>query len=378
MKKILFITTRNPYSGRYSGDVIRSLKIINLFKKKYKLDIVCLKDKDSELKINNLITYNYTNFFKKIFYCLVSFLKLQPLQFGLFYSKEMKVFIKENADNYDFLFFYHIRSSQYFPENYYGKTIIEMGDIYSENYLQTFKYLKFFNPLKYIYLLESYLVKKIEEKILFNFDKIILFSKTEKQLINKKFKNKIYQIDESIEIINNNYSFSKKNFRVLFVGNLNYLPNLLACKNFIKNILPKLKKEIPNIRFCVIGNLNKINRFFLPKNSSTEILGTRKDLSKYIKNSICGLANLEIATGVQGKVLTYMSNGLPVVCSKKVAKNFGSNVIFYKKNNDLIEKVIYLKENKSKSNKLSKNSLKFSKKLLWKRIGLKYLKLLKI
>ena len=32
-KKILFITTRNPYSGRYSGDVIRSAKIINLLKK---------------------------------------------------------------------------------------------------------------------------------------------------------------------------------------------------------------------------------------------------------------------------------------------------------------------------------------------------------
>ena len=33
MKKILFIATRNPFSGRYSGDVIRSLKIINLLKK---------------------------------------------------------------------------------------------------------------------------------------------------------------------------------------------------------------------------------------------------------------------------------------------------------------------------------------------------------
>ena len=43
MKKILFISTRNPYSGRYSGDVIRSLKIINLLKKKYHLDVVCLK-----------------------------------------------------------------------------------------------------------------------------------------------------------------------------------------------------------------------------------------------------------------------------------------------------------------------------------------------
>ena len=53
-------------------------------------------------------------------------------------------------------------------------------------------------------------------------------------------------------------------------------------------------------------------------------------------------------------------------------------IIFYNKNNDLIEKLINLKENKSKSKKLSKNSLKFSKKLLWKKISLKYLKLLKV
>ena len=34
MKKILFISTRDPYSGRYSGDVIGSKKIINILKKK--------------------------------------------------------------------------------------------------------------------------------------------------------------------------------------------------------------------------------------------------------------------------------------------------------------------------------------------------------
>ena len=49
MKKILFITTRNPYSGRYSGDVIRSFKIINLLKKK-KIDLVFLGKKNN-LKI---------------------------------------------------------------------------------------------------------------------------------------------------------------------------------------------------------------------------------------------------------------------------------------------------------------------------------------
>ena len=33
-KKILFITTRNPFSTRFSGDVIGSKKIINTLKKK--------------------------------------------------------------------------------------------------------------------------------------------------------------------------------------------------------------------------------------------------------------------------------------------------------------------------------------------------------
>ena len=375
MKKILFVTTRNPFSGRYSGDVIRSLKIINLLKKKFELHIICLKDKSEKNNEKNLISFNYPNLFLKFIYCLISFFKFQPLQFGLFFSRDLKIYIEDNADKYDYLFFYHIRSSQYLPKNYYGKTIIEMGDLYSENYYQTYEYLNFLNPLKFIYYLESYLVKKIENKILNDFDKIILFSKKEADRIDKKFKNKIIQINESIDKIKNKYVFSKDNFRILFVGNLNYLPNLLACKYFIKNIFPKLKLEFPLIKFCMIGSINKFNRFFLKNNSSIETLGAKKDLSKYIKNSICGLANLEIATGVQGKVLTYMSWGLPVICSKKVAQNIGLNVLSYNNDKDLIKKFSNLKTNKQKCNQLSKNSLKFSKSLNWKKVGLKYLKL---
>ena len=74
----------------------------------------------------------------------------------------MKIFIENNASEYDFLFFHTIRSSQYLPKNFRGKTLMEMGDLYSDNYYQTYKYLNFFNPLKYIYYLESLLVKKTE------------------------------------------------------------------------------------------------------------------------------------------------------------------------------------------------------------------------
>ena len=376
MRKILFITTRNPYSGRLSGDVIRSLKIINLLKKKYYLDIICLEKEKINNQERSLITFNQPNFILKFIYCLVSLLRLNPVQFGLFYSGEMKRYVENFANNYDYLFFYHIRSSQYLPKNFYGKTIIEMGDLYSDNYFQTFKYLNFFNPLKYVYYFESLLVKRIENQIFENFDKIFLFSKKEIEKVNKKFKDKIFKIEESVEKISKKFFFSKKNFRILFVGNLNYLPNLLACRDFITQIFPKIKPDLPKVKFTVIGSVSKFKKNLLSKLPDVEIIGSKKDLSKYIKNSICGLANLKIATGMQGKVLTYMSYGLPVISSEKVSQNFGLSVLSFKNNSDLIKKINDLKKNKVLSNRLSKKSLQLSKQLIWSKVSRKYYKLL--
>ena len=140
--------------------------------------------------------------------------------------------------------------------------------------------------------------------------------------------------------------------------------------------MPNLIKQLPEVKFSVIGHIGNINRFLLPKNSNVEFLGVKKNLSKYLKNSFCGLANLDIATGVQGKVLTYMSYGIPVICSNKVAGNFGSSVLNYDKHADLVSEIISLKKNKNKSEKFSIRSIKFAKKLIWKKVSLKYLKLL--
>lgn len=376
MKKILFISTRNPYSGRYSGDVIRSFKIINILKKKYKIDLVYLGKKTHVNNKNiNLIPFDQPNILEKILYCFISLIKFEPLQFGLFFSNSMKNFINENSQNYDLIFFHHIRSYPYFPKNYHGRTILDMGDLYSENYLQTFKYLNILNPLKYIYFLESLIVKRIEEKIFSSFDKVLLFSKKEILSVKKKFYDKLFHVDESVEKINKIVNYSIKNSYILFVGNLNYLPNILAVKDFIKKILPKLLKRLPNIKFCVIGDIKKNDKSYLSKNRSVIILGSQKNIAKYVKKSFCGIANLSIATGVQVKVLTYMSYGLPVICSEQVAINFDKSTIIYKSNEDLISKIVEIKNKKVIWNKFSKRSISFVKKFKWKNVSLKYFKI---
>ena len=241
-KKILFITARNPYSGRYSGDVIRAKKIIDFLRKKNSVDVIFLTNKNEIDSIKNdktNIFFEYPGILKRIFYCFSNLLKLKPLQFGLFYSEEMSSFINDNARDYDLLFFHQIRSSQYLPIEFSGKTILEMGDLYSDNYEQTFNNLNFFNIFRFVYLLESFLVRRVEDLIFNSFDRIILFSKNEINKINKKYKKKIFHIGESIQSINKKHKFSSKNYKILFIGNLGYTPNILACKEFIKNILPE-------------------------------------------------------------------------------------------------------------------------------------------
>ena len=377
MKKILFITTRNPYSGRFSGDVIGSLKIINFLKKKNQVDVVTLYRKKTELK-KKIIYFKSPNYFLKIFYVLHSLLRLKPLQFGLFLSKKMKAYVKKNAKRYDLLFFYHIRSSQYLPNNYKGSTVIEMGDLYSSNYYQTFCNLNIFNPLKYVYLIESILIKRVENQIFQSFNKIILFSKNEIKKINRIFRKKIYNVNISIKSVQKKFTYSLKNNKILFIGNLGYLPNLLAVKDFINNSFFLIKKEIPDVKFLIIGDVSKLNKFFFSFKKDVIFLGQQNNIKKFIKNSICGLANIKIATGVQGKVLTYMSYGLPVVCSKKVASNFKKNTINYSNNNDLVKKIINLKNNKKLSNKFSNKSLKFLKEFSEEKVCSKYLKIVSL
>ena len=65
MKKILFISVRDPFSGRFSGDVIRANKFINFLSKKYQVEIISLGEVNKNFKRKNL---KHSIFKKKILF----------------------------------------------------------------------------------------------------------------------------------------------------------------------------------------------------------------------------------------------------------------------------------------------------------------------
>jgi len=384
VKKILFVTTSSLELENYSGDSIRAQNIIKFLKKKNKVDIICTAKDNNQKKIVNkgkIFFFKKNNFLLQIFYTFVAAFKLEPLQLGYFYSTNIKNFLQNNYKNYDTIVFHLIRSAQYLPKKFKGRKILEMTDLMSNNYSQTKKNLSGFNPFFYLYLLEGFLVKKYERLCSKIFDKIVLVSKKDLDNSDKKIQKNIVEITNGIKKERKTFRYNKKNYKVLFIGNINYLPNKYACYDFAKNILPSINQVYPKIEFHIIGKINFLDKIYLGLFKNVKVLGKINSLKKNINLSICGISNLKIATGFQNKIFTYISYALPAVISLKSSAGIKSfqiskELLIYKDKKKFIKHILQLKKDEKLSNKLSKNSYFKIKNFSWENTLKKYTKII--
>jgi len=180
---------------------------------------------------------------------------------------------------------------------------------------------------------------------------------TEKKISKKK---KFYVVGNAKNFAFKLFKHKKSNNKIIFIGNIKFIPNLLACIDFAKNVLKKINLKYPEIKFHVIGDIRYFDRLFLSKYKNVVIHGKVNNLKNVIKNSICGLCNVKISTGFQNKTLSYMSYGIPAILSINSFSNasFKKNkeVLVFKNDGELIKNIFYLIENKKAANQLSINS----------------------
>ena len=387
MRKILFVSSTPLSKKTFDGKEKRALSILKSLSKKNKVDVICIDQNQSINKkkihfCNNEIRFQI-NLFQRFFNTLNSLFHLKPLQNGYFYSKEMFNFIENNKDRYDVIIFHLIRCAQYLPPDFSGMKILEMTDLISIRDQQIIKRLSIINPLKYLYILERFLIKRYEKIVSNKFDKIVFISKKElyeaRKFIDRR---KIEVIENIFKVEKNIFKFKSNNNKIIFLGNINYIPNKLACFDFAKNILPIINKKYPDITFNIIGKINFLDKFYFKLQNNIIIHGPVKNLETIFKNSICGICNVNIATGFQNKILNYMSYGLPTITSvesfDKSTFKKNKDILVYSKKNELIKFLLSLKEDKKLSYKLSRNSFNTTKnKFKFSKIFMKYQKILK-
>lgn len=387
MKKILFVSTRYPIPV-FGGDKNRTVGILKFLSRKNRVDFVSLIKKNQiktgDLNFcNNVKVFKISNIFTRSIKAIISTLSGKPLQIGFYHSKELKEYIAKVEKNYNTIVFHQLRGSQYLSESFKGKKILEMTDLQSLNYQQVFDRIYPLNPLRYIYALEKYLIQKYEKKVAKLFDKIVFISKKDSKKAGQilGYRKKIIYVNNGCNLNKNLFKFRKFNNKILFLGNIKYLPNKYACYHFVKKILVKLNELYPKFEFHIVGEINYFDKFKLKRYKNVVVHGPIKKLDYIFKNMSCAICNINIATGSQLKILTYMSYGIPTISSSISFKdtNLKKNkeIMVYKNDDEFIKNIKKVVQNKKLAKNLSIYSHRVIKnKYKWHKIFLKYNKII--
>ena len=155
-------------------------------------------------------------------------------------------------------------------------------------------------------------------------------------------------------------SFSERK-NIMFLGGFDHLPNVDAVKYFVQEIFPSIKREIPDIKFYIVGS-NPPKEIELLNSDDTIVTGYVKDLAPYFENFRALVAPLRYGAGVKGKIVEAMAHGLPVVTTSIGAEGMdltdGENILTADNPEEFARKVVILYNDGTLWNKLSDNSLR--------------------
>jgi sugar transferase (PEP-CTERM/EpsH1 system associated) len=338
-KTLLMTTSRFPYPLE-KGDKLRAYHQIRELSKTYDIILCSLtrtvikQEWEDELKKYcksiHIFKLNYLlvllNTFKMLF-------TSKPFQIGYFYQKPIQKKINTiiSTSKPDLIFCQLIRTAEYVKNIHSIPKTLDYMDALSSGLLRRAENAK---PIaKFILKLEGNRVKIYENKIFDYFNHHTIISKQDKKLIQHPNQKDITIIPNGIDDYFYNYSNPslKKEYDLVFVGNLSYPPNIESCTYIVTEILPLFKAKDIELKVLLSGvnPSQKIQKFNDLDNVT--ISGWVDDIREsYLKGKIF-IAPLFIGTGLQNKLLEAMALKTPCITT-----SLANNALGGRSNSELL------------------------------------------
>jgi glycosyltransferase involved in cell wall biosynthesis len=164
--------------------------------------------------------------------------------------------------------------------------------------------------------------RKLETKLAASSDVVWSASPEDKIVMEREVPGvKVEVIPTIHELHDRGKSFADRH-DLLFIGNLAHRPNDDAVQFFMREVLPLVRRDLPNIQLDIIGDLGSaaIKAY---DSENVRVLGYVPDVEPYLQSARVFIAPLRFGAGIKGKVGEGMAHGLPVVTTSIGAEGFG-------------------------------------------------------
>jgi sugar transferase (PEP-CTERM/EpsH1 system associated) len=253
----------------------------------------------------------------------------RPLSVSLFYRKAfaLKIEKKLAAARFDCIVCSSSSMAQYAHLATGIPKVIDFIDVDSEKWRVYGQCHTF--PMSVIYRLEARRLAKYEKVTAESFDLSILSSEAEERVLKRRMPR------DSISVVCNGVDLEyfkasaigispASTPSIIFVGVMDYFPNIDAVRYFCREILPLVRDQVPNARFYIVGRSPVYTVKRLADHPNVMVTGAVADVRPYLVRSSVSVAPFRVARGVQNKVLEAMAMGVPVVGTVEAFKGIAA------------------------------------------------------
>jgi sugar transferase (PEP-CTERM/EpsH1 system associated) len=207
------------------------------------------------------------------------------------------------------------------------KIVVDLVDVDSQKWSDYAQ--KSSIPKKWLYHTESVRIDRLEKRLAATVDSTIVVSSEEAQLYSLRHPGL-----SAIAIGNGvDYQYFSPDCgvapaaqpsgpaspKLVFVGVLDYLPNAQGMQWFCRDILPSIRQALPNVSLSIVGRNPPPEVQALGQLPGVTVIGPVPDVRPHVLAADIAIAPLQIARGVQNKVLEALSCGKPVVATPQAA-----------------------------------------------------------
>ncbi|MBZ5632292.1 MAG: glycosyltransferase [Acidobacteriia bacterium] len=119
--------------------------------------------------------------------------------------------------------------------------------------------------------------------------------------------------------------------KLVFVGSMDYYPNVEAATSFTRRIWPVLRRRFPDLNLWIVGANPTSAVLQLGNEEGVTVTGTVPDVRPYYRDALAAIVPLRTGGGTRLKILEAMAAGVPVVSTPLGAEGLavtpGENIL---------------------------------------------------